>query len=61
MRGADEKGLGLAGHRDIGGKASEPAHQGIVLQAWLVVRAAFNSLRIHDDFRKWEGMAGARL
>ena len=44
VRRAHEISVGLAGYRSIGGIAPEPAHQSIVLQARLVVRAAFNSL-----------------
>ena len=55
VRRAHEIGLRLAGQRHVGRIASEPAHQRIVLQPGLVVRAAFNGLRIHDDFRCGEG------
>ena len=61
VRRADEIGMGLAGHRDVGRKAPEAAHQRIVLQARLVVRAAFNGLGIHVGFRIVRGTAGARL
>jgi hypothetical protein len=36
--------LRLAGHRRIGRIASKAAHQRIILQARLVLRAAFNGL-----------------
>ena len=69
VRGAHEIGLGLAGHRRIGRVASKSAHQRTILQARLVLRAAFNGLRIHLGFqmrggalcgehgysRKWDG------
>jgi hypothetical protein len=42
--------LGLAGHRRIVRVASKPAHQWTILQARLVLRAAFNGLRIHLGF-----------
>jgi hypothetical protein len=50
VRGAHEIGLGLAGHGSIGRVASKPAHQRTILQARLVLRAAFNGLRIHLGF-----------
>ena len=61
VRGAHEIGLRLAGQRGVGGEASKPAHQRIILQTRLVVRAVFNSLRIHDDFRIWEGFCGRHV
>jgi len=44
VRGAHEIGLGLGGHRRIGRVASKAAHQRIILQTRLVLRAAFNGL-----------------
>ncbi len=44
VRGTHEIGLRLAGHRRIGRIASKAAHQRIILQARLVLRAAFNGL-----------------
>ena len=49
---ADEIGMDLTGHGHVGGEASKPAHQRVVFQAWRVMRAAFGSLRIHDDVRE---------
>ncbi len=49
---AHEIGMGLTGHGHVGGKASKPAHQGVIFQAWRVMRAAFGSLGIHGDVRE---------
>ncbi len=59
---ADKIGLGLPGHRHVGRKTPDAAYQRVVLQAWLVRRAAFNGLRIHVGFRYGGGtLRGARL
>ena len=55
VRRAHEIGIGLAGQRGVGRVASEPAHQWIILQAWLVLRAAINGLCIHNGFQCGEG------
>ena len=54
VRGTYKIGLGLPGHRRIGRIASEAAYQRIILQARLVLRAAFNGLRIHVGFLRRE-------
>ena len=46
--------------RSVGGIAPKPAHQGIILQAWRVVRVGLYGLGIHVD-SDWEGFAEACL
>ena len=49
--------------RSIDTAAAKAAHQRIILQARLVLRAAFNGLRIHVGFQIRQGLyvRGARL
>ena len=51
VRRAHEIGIGLAGQRGVRRVTSEPAHQRIILQAWLMLRAAINGLCIHNGFQ----------